>query len=98
MRVIEISEKKREKMSEHVEDALYAMGKVMACLEELDGGEMGERNTSHSRSQGMGNRDRFGNRIGQREDYGNRNDWDEEDDDESMGERRRRSRRTGRFM
>lgn len=92
MRVIEISEKKREKMSGLVEDALYAIGKVMSCLEDLDG-EMGERG---GRSRNMSGRDRYGNRHDRSryEDYGDRDDWDDDwDDDEPMGERRRRSRR-----
>lgn len=98
-RIIEISEKKRDKMTDHVEDALIAMGKVMQCLEELGGGEMGERNSYNNR-QSMGNRDRYGNRTdrGNGESYGNREDWDEDMDDEPMGERRRRNHRTGRFM
>lgn len=89
MRVIEISEKKREKMSEHVEDALYAMGKVMSCLEELDD-DMGERGGRGGRGRSMGSRDRYGNRNyrGRSEDYGNKDDWDEDYDDEPMGERR----------
>lgn len=92
-RIIEITEKKREKMSNHVEDALYAMGKVMACLEELDG-DMGEK-TDRGRHNMVG-RDRYGNRNDRSryEDYGDKDDWDEDwDDDEPMGERRRRSRR-----
>lgn len=44
MKVIEITEKKREKMSEHAEKMLRHAGKLMQCIEELgerDG--MGER-------------------------------------------------------
>jgi hypothetical protein len=44
MKVIEITERKREKMSEHAEKMLRHAGKLMQCIEELgerDG--MGER-------------------------------------------------------
>ena len=86
--LIEISEQKKEKLSEHIEKALHEMGKAMACVEQF--GSMGER-------QGGGS---YGNRyddMGERGRYGMRDDedWDE---DEMMGERRRRSRRTGRYM
>lgn len=97
MRVIEITEDKREKLSHNVEKALKYMGKVMQCLDTLDDDEdMGYReNESGGYRGGMGNRQPMGRRtnggsIGERED-----DWD---DDEPMGERRRRSRTTGRFM
>ena len=88
MTYIEISESKKEKLSEHIEKALHEMGKAMACVENF--GSMGER-------QGDGS---YGNRyddMGMRGRYGMRDDedWDE---DEMMGERRRRSRRTGRYM
>ena len=75
--MIEISESKKEKLSEHIENALHEMGKAMACVEQF-GGE-------------------YGSRYGERGGYGMRDDedWDE---DEMMGERRRRSRRTGRYM
>ena len=86
--MIEISESKKEKLSEHIEKALHEMGKAMAICEQF--GSMGER-------QGEGS---YGNRyddMGMRGRYGMRDDedWDE---DEMMGERRRRSRRTGRYM
>ena len=64
----------------------------MAICEQF--GSMGERDGSYgNRYDGMGERGRYGMRGG----YGMRDDedWDE---DEMMGERRRRSRRTGRYM
>ena len=87
---IEISEKKMEDLSEHIEKALKYMGKAMQCvsaaMEESDMGERGGRGDYDGRSM-----------MGSRGGYGNRDDeWD--DDDEMMAERRRRSRRTGRFM
>lgn len=101
--IIEISERKKEKMSGYAEQALRAMGKLMSCIEELDG-EMGERSGGGRGGRGgnygggsMGNRygERYmGNRYGER-------DWEDDDDwedEEEMGERRRRSRRTGRFI
>lgn len=85
--MIEISESKKEKLSEHIEKALHEMGKAMACVEQF-GGEYGQRGGS------------YGNRyddMGYRGGYGMRDD-EEWDDEEMMGERRRRSRRTGRYM
>ena len=87
MTYIEISESKKEKLSEHIEKALHELGKAMACVEQF-GGEYGQRGGSYgNRYDDMGNRGRYGMRDDE--------DWDE---DEMMGERRRRSRRTGRYM
>lgn len=95
--MIEISESKKEKLSEHIEKALHELGKAMAAVEQM-GGEYGSRYGERGGSYGnryddMGNRGGYGSRGG----YGMRDDedWDE---DEMMGERRRRSRRTGRYM
>ena len=77
MRVLEISESKKEKMAEHIEKALHEMGKLMSCIENLDGG--------------YGDRYEYGDRYGDRYD-------DMDDERHEMGERRRRSRRTGRYM
>jgi hypothetical protein len=92
--MIEISESKKEKLSEHIEKALHEMGKAMACVENF--GSMGERmgdGRYGNRYDEMGERGRYGMRGG----YGMRDDEDWEDDD-MMGERRRRNRRTGRYM
>lgn len=90
--MIEISESKKEKLSEHIEKALHEMGKAMAICEQF--GSMGERGGSYgNRYDDMGNRGGYGSRGG----YGMRDD-DDWDEDEMMGERRRRSRRTGRYM
>ena len=84
--LIEISEQKKEKLSEHIEKALHEMGKAMAICEQF--GSIGERGGSYgNRYDDMGERGRYGMRDDE--------DWDE---DEMMGERRRRSRRTGRYM
>lgn len=82
--VIEITEQKKEKLSEHIEKALHEMGKAMACVEQL-GGEMGERTQYGNRYGNMGYRD---------ED----DDDDYYRDEPMMGERRGRSSRTGRYM
>lgn len=94
MYMIEISESKIDKMSECVEDMLMAGGELMHCLEKLkEESGMGERGGSYGNRGDYGGRSMMGSRGG----YGNRDDeWD--DDDEMMGERRRRSRRTGRYM
>ena len=85
--LIEISEQKKEKLSEHIEKALHELGKAMACVEQF-GGEYGQRGGSYgNRYDDMGERGRYDMRDDE--------DWDE---DEMMGERRRRSRRTGRYM
>jgi len=105
MTVIEISESKVSKMSDCVEEILNKAGEMMWMLEKLEGGSgWGERegrqggSSSYSGSR-YGMRSRYDN-YGQREDYGMRggyrdDEWEMEDE---MGERRRRSRRTGRYM
>ena len=101
--VIEITDSKVEKMSDCVEEILNKAGEMMWMLEKLEGGSgWGEREghqggSSYGSRYGM--RSRYGN-YGQREDYGMRggyrdDEWEMEDE---MGERRRRSRRTGRYM
>ena len=96
MYMIEIETKEMEKASEYAEKALKYMGKVMQCLTEWEeeggyGSRYGERGGQGSGS--YGNRGDYGMRGG----YGRRDD-DDWDEDEMMGERRRRSRRTGRYM
>ena len=101
MRIIEISESKVGKLSEHIEQGLRHLGKAMQCVDEwMEGGEMHER-------RGYGMREQEGGRYSGG--YGNRypmpyyggygmkdhEDWEEM---EEMGERRRRSSRTGRYM
>lgn len=85
--MIEISEHKKEKLSEYIEDALHAMGKAMSCVEQFGHEEFGERSRYgyHGGDYGM-----RGGSMG----YRDHEDWDDDD----MGERRRRSRRTGRYM
>lgn len=79
MRIIKITEHKKDKLSEYVEKMLKYGGKAMQCLEELDDDDMGERDEDDDD-----------------DDEGYRNDTYRRGGD--MGERRRRSRRTGRFM
>lgn len=98
MYMIEIETKEMDKASEYAEKALKYMGKVMQCLTEWEDeggyGERGGHGESYYDSR-YGMRSRYDN-YGQRSDYGYRDDeWDMDDD---MGERRRRSRRTGRYM
>ena len=89
---IEISEKKMEDLSEHIEKALKYMWKAMQCVSAaMEESGMGERG---GRGGGYGSRyDNYGMRGGMG--YRDDDDWDE---DEMMGERRRRSRRTGRYI
>lgn len=82
MKII-VTESKKEKMSEYAEKMLKYGGKLMQCIEELGSDDMGER----WEDDDMGN---HGGGYGNR--YGNR--WADDDDD--MGERRRR-RSNGRY-
>lgn len=96
MYMIEISDTKVDKMSEYVEDMLWAGGELMHCLEKLKGesgyGERGGRSSgSYGSRYGMRSRyDNYGSR-------GNMGYRDEEEEWEDMGERRRRDSR-GRYM
>lgn len=104
--VIEISDSKVDKMSEYVEDMLWAGGELMHCIEKMKGehgygereGYSHEGRSYHKDMMGSryGMRSRYDN-YGQRGDYGYKDDEDW-DDEEMMGERRRRSRRTGHYM
>lgn len=99
--MIQITEDSAMEMKEHASKALKHMGKLMECVEELceERGSMGERGDGSYGNRGGG---RYGNRGGNGGgSYGNRMDYredDEEFDDDDMGERRYRSRRTGRYV
>lgn len=93
MYVIEISEPKMADLSGHIEKALKYMGKAMQSVDAI----MEESGYGH-RDSGRGS---YGNRYdnyGMRGGMGYREDDDDWDESEMMGERRRRSRRTGRYM
>lgn len=101
MYMIEVSEKKYEKLSGHIEESLRHLGKAMSCISEIgepyglgyrDEEQMEYQDGRHSRSM-MGSR--YGMRGGR---MGYRDDDDDWAEDEMMGERRRRSRRTGRYI
>lgn len=103
MRIIEISESKIGKLSEHIEQGLRHLGKAMQCVDEwIEGSEMHERGGYGMRggqdSQGGrysgGSQGSYGMRSGYG--YGMRDDedWDSMD---YMGERRSRDSR-GRYM
>ena len=108
--VIEISESKVGKLSEHIEKGLRHIGKAMQCVDEwMEGEGYGERGSMGERSQRGGMRDEgsYGNRYvgGMRymRPYAERDDedWDEDDEDympHRMNERRGRSRTTGRYV
>lgn len=90
--MIEISESKKEKLSEHIEKALHEMGKAMAICEQF--GSMGERDGSYGNRYGGGDmgyrHDDEEMRMGMRGRMGYR---EMDDDDEDFGERRGRRRR-----
>ena len=101
--IVEISESKIGKLSEHIEKGLRHIGKAMQCVDEWsEEGGFGERG-DRSRG-GMRDDSSYGNRyggMGYSHPYGERDDDDWEDDDEyrpGLGERRGRSRRTGRYV
>lgn len=88
--LIEISDSKVDKMSEYVEDMLWAGGELMHCLEKLKGESgYGERGMNY-RDDSNYSRSMMGNRY-----YGERgmNYRDEGEYDEEMSERRGRRRR-----
>lgn len=101
MYVIEISDSKIDKMSEYVEDMLWAGGELMHCLEKMKG-ESGyghresSRGSRYGERSGQGYRGSYGSRydeMGERGRYGSRGsmgyrDEEEWDEEESMGERR----------
>lgn len=102
MYMIEISESKVGKMADYAEKMLRYGGKLMQCIDELEGNEFGER--SGSRGGSYGNRYneadggmgmRYGNRGGSMN-YRDEDEWDDEEMGERRGRRRRDSR--GRYM
>lgn len=99
MMFIEIEEKKMNKLSEHIEESLKHMGKAMQCVDEwMEEGGMSERSGNYGMRGGYGNRYGGGSMSG-RYGMGYKDDEDEWDDDEMMGERRGRRRNSrGRYM
>ena len=88
--LIEISEQKKEKLSEHIENALHEMDRAMQCVETLGEHEYGERGGRYGGGD-MGYRhDDEEVRMGMRGRMGYR---DMDYDDEDFGERRGRRRR-----
>lgn len=112
MTVIEITEKKYDKLSEHIEESLRHLGKAMSCISEIgepyglgyrDDESMGYRE-GYSHEGRSYRKDMMGSRYGMRsryDNYGQRGDYgykddDDWDDEEMMGERRGRRRRDSR--
>ena len=83
MMMIEISESKKHKLEEHIENALHEMGKAMACVEQFG-------------HDAYGARGRYG--MGYRHEPMHRDMDDMWDDDDMMHERRRRRDSRGRYM
>lgn len=84
-KVVEITEKKVDKMSSLVEDILLAGGELMHCITKMEDDFYGERRGGG----GYGNRSRYGGMTGNRmdDDYDSDDDWREMRD--MVGERRR---------
>lgn len=106
MTVIEITEKKYDKLSEHIEESLRHLGKAMSCIAEIGEpyglGYRDDESMGYSHEGRSYRKDMMGSRYGMRSRYDNYgykddDDWDE---DEMMGERRGRRRRDsrGRYM
>lgn len=113
MTVIEITEKKYDKLSEHIEESLRHLGKAMSCISEIgepyglgyrDEESMGYRE-GYSHEGRSYRKDMMGSRYGMRsryDNYGQREDYGmrggyRDDEEWEMGERRRRDSR-GRYM
>lgn len=95
--MIEITESKAEKLSENIEKSLKYMGKAMQCVESLmEESGMGQRGGSYGSRYGErgGQGGGYGSRYGERGGYSERGgsmgyrDEDDEDEWESMNERR----------
>lgn len=82
MRIIKMTDEKKEKLSGYVEKLLSTAGKMMQCLETL------EDEPDEDEEFGMGERRGYGNRMGMRDGYEGYGGY---------GERRGRDSR-GRFM
>ena len=93
--MIEISDSKVDKMSEYVEEMLWAGGELMHCLEKMKGGSgYGERGGMNYReSEDYGRYGKHSGGMNERYPYmGMRDDEDYEDEmNERRGGRRRRS-------
>lgn len=100
--VIEITESKYDKLVDNAEKMLRYGGKVMQCLDELcEDSHYGERMPRRYGNIGMRNEEGGGGRYGRGMGMREHEDWEDEDDwerDPYMGERRRRSSRTGRYI
>ena len=108
MKIIEITETKMDKLSEHVEQGLRHLGKAMQCIDEwMQESGMGERGGNYGNRGGQGgygSRGGYGNRYDEmemRESYGNRSrgsmGYRDDEEEWEMQERRRRDSR-GRYM
>lgn len=87
-KVIEISEKKIDKLSSLVEDMLLAGGELMHCISKLEDEFYGERRGSDGGGY-YGNR--YGDMSRERHHDSDRDDWNEAEEMRRMiGERRRR--------
>lgn len=106
MTVIEITEKKYDKLSEHIEESLRHLGKAMSCISEIgepyglgyrDDESMEGYREGYSHGGRSYRKDMMDSRYGMRSRYDNYGYRDDEEWEEEMGERRRRDSR-GRYM
>ena len=94
--LVEITEHKVDKMSEYVEDMLWAGGRLMNCIEEMkEGHSYGHRDDYSKHYDDMRERTHYGMR-GDSMRYRDHEEWDDDDMAERRSRRRRDSR--GRYM
>lgn len=95
--MIEITEKKVDKLSEHIEESLRHLGKAMQCIDEwMQEGGMGERGGSvgYREHDDYGRYSKHGGGMDERYQMrgGSMRYRDDEWDDEDINERRNRRR------
>lgn len=97
MYMIEVTEDKVSKLSDHIEKGLHHLGRAMSCVEQMMGSEYGDRGGMYYRDEGKYGR--YSKHIGMRDDYGYRGSMGYKDDEDEweMNERRRRDSR-GRYI
>ena len=102
MTIIEISEKKYEKLSDHIEESLRHMGKAMSCIAEIgepyDLGYRDDESMGYREGYSHGGRSYRYDNYGMRGGMGYKGDDEWMDEDEMHERRGRRRDSRGRYM